>query len=127
MTNGREGWLEREVKDDEHKKCIEFLNGKKCEFCKQIFDDVLENKGICNMIENVPMLVFDEDIKQFGRERAIDYSRDEFQSYACGIARCKNMCKKHFKIITRDNDERYKRGLDIPNSLELLKFKRSFI
>lgn len=115
------------LKDIEHKKCREELIGKKCAFCETIFEYSLNDKGPYEKRKDLPKFVFEEDIIEKGRDLAIKEAKEQYIENAEGFIRCLPVCRKHFRILKRDNDLRIKKGIDIPENLEVIKFKKNFI
>lgn len=111
----------------ERKRCEEFLHGKNCELCEQLFADLLNKEGFYNLVKNPPELVSQEDINKLGLKEAIDVAKEEFIKPAEGFARCKMLCRKHQAMIRRDNNERNDNGMDIPEDFSLLRIKKSLI
>ena len=115
------------LKDLEHKECRKELKGKKCAFCEMIFESSLNNSGPYEKIKGLPKFIFEEDILSKGKENAIKEAREQYVENAEGFIRCLPVCRKHFKILKKDNDLRIKKGMDIPKNLDLIKFKKKFI
>lgn len=119
--------MKRNVKDPEHQICRDYVAGKNCEFCEQLFNDLLNQEGFYPLIKNPPKILSEEDIKEFGREKAIKLVRDELIKPAEGFARTKLLCRKHQSMFRRDNNERSNKGMDIPTDFSLLRIKKSLI
>lgn len=118
----------RPAKDVEHKICREYLKGKPCEMCEQIFQDLINHTGFYNKIQNPPELLTDEDIEEYGSgEEAYKALYDEFVRPAEGFARCHALCREHQKVLRNDNQERNELGMDIPTDFSLLRYKKSLI
>ena len=120
--------LEEEILNEKEKEvCEEFLKDKKCDLCETLFNDLLNKTGFYHLLKNPPKLVIEEDIEEFGYGEAVRLAREDFVKPAEGFARCKNLCRKHQAIIRKDNNERNKKGLDIPIDFSLLRIKKSLI
>ena len=109
------------------KECEDFLKGKNCELCEQIFEDLLNKTGFYDLVKSPPELVTQEEIDKLGYEKVVDIARKEFINPAEGFARCKMLCRKHQVMIRRDNNERNGKGMDIPKDFSLLRIKKSLI
>lgn len=118
---------EENINKIEQKRCLDFLKGKKCELCEQIFDDLLNKTGFYKLVRNPPQLVSQYDIDKLGYEEAVRVTKKEFIKPADAFARCKLLCRKHQTMIRRDNNERMSKGLEIPTDFSLLRIKKSLI
>jgi hypothetical protein len=101
------------INDGEIIKCKEFLKDKGCEMCKKIVQDCKNNEGVYKHFSNHKIVLVKVD--------------DSYISKASAIIRTHPVCKKHFKIIKRDNDKRQIKDIEITEDLTLLKYRRSDI
>ena len=104
---------ETEVKDENHKKCRDFLKDKKCDFCKKLFEDFINKRGHYDKIDNPPVFTIED--------------KEEFIQDAQGFARSYNLCNKHFKVFRKENKKLNEKGIEIPRELNLTKLRRSDI
>lgn len=102
------------TKDLETIKCGEFLKGKRCKFCEKVYSDGKNRTGWALEVKNFPQ--FDSE-EEFWKDRG----------FADGLVRCIPVCNKHFSIVRRDNDHRIDLGQEIPNTLDLIKFRLRFL
>lgn len=97
----------------EDKSYEEYIDGKECTLCRKFFKDCENNEGIYVLFKNKkPSLVKVTNISNYIKK-------------ATAIIRSHPVCKKHFKVIKRDNDLRQKKDMEITESLELLNYRRS--
>lgn len=101
------------VKDENHQICRRYLRNKKCEFCEELFNDLLNKTGNYSKMENPPLI---EEI-----------DRKEFVQNAQGFARSHHLCNKHFKIFRKENKKLNEKGIEIPSDLILMKIRNSDI
>jgi len=100
-------------KDKEARECEDYLKDKDCDLCIKYWKECEDGTGI-----------YYEFQRKGIKLRKVDKS---YVKKSTSIIRTKNSCQKHFVVLKKDNDKRQELNMDIPDNLELLKFRRSYI
>ena len=102
-------------KDKNAQECKKYLSDKNCAVCNKFLNDCERESGIYLYFKNKSQgLLNISKVKNYVKP-------------ATAIIRTFPVCRKHFKIIKRDNDIRQRSGIEILADLELLNYRRSFL